>query len=112
MCGLLPPLVAFFTMTKEELDKQVVERKIAKLSDSARYLLFTHFGSEGTSIVPKDYPAYKELLDLNLVKKAINYFSSSGMGWKPKDHESLYILTTFGKMVKQKLVNNSYCIGI
>ena len=98
-------------MTKDELDKQIVEKKIAKLSYTAKYQLQTCFNAEGVSIILGI--SYKELLEANLVKQAAKYYNNTfNLLHMPGERESMYILTKFGKMVKAEIKPEQHYIGL
>lgn len=94
-------------MTKEELDRQIVDKKINEMSVLDGQIIFAHFmdGHASSMIIPQ--VVIDNLLKLNLVSKVNSYKRMDFATWvdiavAPEGGYFLK-LTKFGQLVRKKL---------
>lgn len=83
-------------MTKEEMDRQIVEKKLAQLSVADGNAILNSFDAHGICIPANIGSTADKLLQLNLVKKITTLPVVSSLGY-------FLQLNNFGQLVKKKL---------
>ena len=89
-------------MTKAELDKELIEKKYAKLSKADCAVLLDGFALN--YVIPGNLSedSIKRLVELNLIRKTKSNVLPGGIMLESKTGY-FFELTNFGKMMRQKL---------